>query len=228
MLLPLLGILLSALPVALTPTTLVGGLAVFVVFTAVVAAVRRSRVPPESRYQPFSFRWPLLPDADARLDTAIDVVLALSVLFAVSGMAFALVAPDDGQTYTDFALRTENESGELVASGYPTETTTGEPVELTVVVANREQEAVTYTVVVELQRVTDDGSVTEEVEQDRFEVALGQGETWQEAHQFAPTLVGDGLRLQYHLYRESPPPDGSEETAYRTLTLWIDVRDRGG
>jgi len=54
---------------------------------------------------------------------------------------------------TEFYLLTENESGDLVAAGYPTNMTRGESGSLVVGIGNQGHESVEYTVVVELQRV---------------------------------------------------------------------------
>ena len=43
----------------------------------------------------------------------------------------------------------------------------------------------------------------------------------------APTATGEDLRLTYYLYRGDAPSDPSEGSAYRTLSLWVDVSGDG-
>jgi uncharacterized membrane protein len=137
-------------------------------------------------------------------------------------MAYAMAAPQEGEGYSSLGLYTQNESGELVASGYPSNVSVGEPARLTAVVENNEHERAEYTLVVELQRV-DDGSVVEDAVVDRTSLALGADERWTRRLAPEPPFTGDSLRLTFFLYRGDAPTDPSADTAYRRAFVWLDV-----
>jgi hypothetical protein len=109
-----------------------------------------------------------------------------------------------------------------------TTTTPGESPELVVGVGNHENEAMTYTVVVELQRVRVQGesiSVVEARELERYGVSLDDNETVQRKPQIRPSMTGDRLRLTYLLYRGDPPADPAIANAYRSVYRWVNVTD---
>jgi uncharacterized membrane protein len=105
-------------------------------------------------------------------------------------------------------------------------------------IGNQEHEQVEYTVVVQLQRVeivnesgaTTNGTTVRVLEErglQRFQAELAHNETWHNQHTVTPTMTGEGLRLQYLLYRGDPPAEPSAETAYRELHLWVNVSASG-
>lgn len=193
------------------------------------AVARRLAVPEADR---FRMPWRAATHAwrattpSGRVDAIVTVVLVVGVLGAASAMAYSVAAPDRGAAYTDFAVLAENESGELVAGGYPTTFGPGESHRLTAQVANHEGGTVEYTVVVEVQRVRpggDDQVVVEQREVLRRVRTVEAGATWQPSHVVDPTLTGEDLRLAYYLYRGDAPGDAAPGTAYRRLHLWIDA-----
>lgn len=205
-------------------------LATFVCLGAVVALVRRRRVAPGARFRLPVHRW----GADLRsavtdgswVARSVNIILLLSILLAVASIGFALAVPNDGEAYTGFYLATQNESGEPVASGFPTEFERNESRPLIVGVQNHEGTRTKYVVIVELQRVEGDGadlSVRESTELDRFQVTLGANEKREARRSITPRMVGRDLRVQYYLYRGTPPDDPSVRSAYRTAHLWINV-----
>jgi uncharacterized membrane protein len=163
---------------------------------------------------------------DRRLAGVANVLLIVSVLIATATMGYALAVPQDGESYSSISLLTENDSGELVAEGYPTNFTAGEPADLVVSVENDEGSETDYTVVVVVQRVdpsADGVRVLEQQELDRIEATVGPGETWRQEHQVASEMVGEDLRLTYLLYRGEPPETPTRENAYHDLYVWMDV-----
>jgi uncharacterized membrane protein len=220
-LLPIVGILA---PAGYDGITVIGSLVALVLLGVVGATIRRARLPPAER-----LRVPAPRPALVGLRSATGVtnlVLVLGIVFATSSLAYAVAAPNQGEAYTTLYVGTENESGELVASNYPSELAVGEPQSLVVGVENAEKRYVEYTVVAELQRVREAGdtlTVVEEAELERFRFALESNETWRRQHTLEPELVGTDLRVQYLLYRGEAPTDTSDESAYRTVSLWIDV-----
>lgn len=161
-----------------------------------------------------------LPDGRPSVATVVVAVAVLTTLVSVS-----MVAGTDqrGERYTEFGLLTENQTGELVATGHPTELSVDEPTTLHVAITNRERRAVDYTVVVQLAVVEPGGDVSSRTPLGGFDERLAAGETVRHEHAVTPTVAGEDLRLTYLLYRGEPPERPTEANAYRDLHLWVDV-----
>ncbi len=197
-----------------------------------VACIRRLRIEPRHRFGlPLSGVGSRLQSAwadAARVDLVIAVLLVMSV--AVAGSALAMTDP--GETFTEFYLLSEDETGELVADGYPSTIGPNSSETLHVGIVNQELQSMEYTVVVELQSlegVDGNQSVVSRTELDRYTTTLRPGESTRTEHRISPpeSLAGQEVRLTFALYTESltDRPDLSE--AYRRTHLWIDVSADG-
>lgn len=249
---PLIGLGLNFTPWGITLIPILLSVSGFTVGCAVVAAFRRWDLPEDERFRVPYREWIEAARAevfepDDRVDAALNVLLAASILLAVGSVGYAIAVPPQGEQFTEFYLLTEDEDGDRVAADYPEELVVGEPEELIVGVGNNEHESVDYTVVVQLQEVEliENQSLEQELDEqaqqpdaelnetqvnvldrtelDRFELRLGHNETWQEPRDVTATQSGENLRLQYLLFRGEPPEAPTQETAYRDLHLWVDV-----
>ncbi|WP_276274794.1 DUF1616 domain-containing protein [Haladaptatus sp. QDMS2] len=226
-----LAIVLSVLGFAFTLETLLGSISVFILITLVVGSIRRRAVAPEDRFVLpieawFSHVSSALFNADTKVDSALNLALAIVVIISMVGFAYALAVPNYGEQYTEFSLGTQTAAGQFKFTGYPTQFEQGVPQELVVAVSNQEGENTKYTVVVELQRVeTGDGSVQviEREELTRFTGSVEDGQTWYQDHELTPTMTGEDLRLSYMLYKGDAPAAPSTENAYRNLFIWVTV-----
>lgn len=161
----------------------------------------------------------------SRVETGLYVLVAVGVVFALSTAAYGMSAPDTADSYTAFYLANQNGSADVMAD-YPTSFTVGEGHSLVFGVENHEGRTVSYTVVLELQRVAyrgDQANVVERQEIGRYGHRVGPGETWRRAHTVAPSMTGDHLRLTYLLYEGDVPATPTIENADRSLHLWISV-----
>jgi uncharacterized membrane protein len=230
---PVFVLALSVAGLELTTRNLLGTLVAFVVLGSVFAVFRRLRVAPDERFVLPVRRWidglsGAFTDTGSTVGVLLNVALAISVIVALGTLGGALASPADGQSSSELTLLTQNESGDLVTEGYPTQFSSGESQDMTVQVENNEGEETTYTVVVVVQRVdAGDGSVTvlEQEAVTRLQNTVGQNETWTERHSVAPEMLGNDLRLQYLLYKGDPPADPSSENAYRSAYIWISVSE---
>jgi uncharacterized membrane protein len=198
----------------------------------VIAIARRRQLPPTQRVQILTGWTQRIRDKlfepDNRTDLALNVALIVSVLLATSSVGYAITAPSQGESFTEFSLLTENENGELVADDYPTNFTVGESQSLVVSATNQEGHSMNYTVVVELQQVAVSGGtiqVQDTAQLHRFTPQIQDGENWRHEHLITPGMTGERLRLQYRLYRGSSSVDIGAES-YRSLHLWISVANR--
>ncbi len=228
---PLIGLALNFTPWGIRLVPIMVALSGFALAGAGLAAARRWQLPPGERFRVPYGRW--YADARAELfepatrtDAALNALLVVSVLVATASVGYAVAVPQQGEQFSEFYLLTESESGDLVADGYPTNFTAGEPRELIVGVGNHEHERTDYTVVTEIQRVDvvdNETVVREATELRRFDATVDHNETWHRRHEVAPSMTGDRLRLQYLLYRGDPPSPLNRSAAYRDLHLWVNV-----
>ena len=241
---PLLGLGLNFTPWGIRLTPIMVTVAGFTLAATAVAARRRWVLPVEERFSVPYREWidsgrSELLEPETRMDGALNVLLVASVLLAVSSVAYAVAVPPQGEQFSEFYLLTEDEDGELVADGYPTDFVRGESASVVIGIGNNEYEQTNYTVVVELQEVAavngtnvsegqplNSTNETQVVDRERLgmvSATVGHNETWQQSHELTPRLTGENLRVQYLLYRGEPPAKPTRENAYRSLHLWVDV-----
>lgn len=228
-LLPLFGLALQVAVGGFYLSTSVALLTGFVLLALAVGVIRRARTPEDVRYVPLRGLW-----RDGRRSfrgaggkkVALDVVLALTVIVSMSTLGYALVAPQEGSHFTEAYLLAQQDDGQFASKNYPTTFEVGEGQPLMLAVENHEGESVQYTVVVELQQRSEDGNTTKRAELDRFTERVSDGETWRKRHEVAPTFAGERLHLVYMVYQGSPPGDPTERTAYRSVSLRIDVTNQ--
>ncbi|WP_372912399.1 DUF1616 domain-containing protein [Salinigranum sp.] len=232
---PLVGLVLNFTPFGIRLVPIVVTLTVLVLALAAVATRRRLALPTEDR---FTVPWRAwlragrseLFDPETRTDGALNVLLVVSLVLAVSSVGYAVAVPKQGESFTEFYLLTESDDGELVADGYPTEFVAGQSQSLVVGVGNQEHQQQAYTVVVELHDVQVTDNWTRVVDRQRlqtFELETEHNETWQRQHTVTPELTGDRMRLTYMLYRGAPPATPTTDNAYRELHLWVNVSSTG-
>lgn len=225
-LLPLFGLALATLAWGFDPAAVMRLTALFVVPATAVGVLRRIRLDRDVRYTLPLGRWRQRVVAGVyrapAVDRLLNVALAVAVVVALGSLTVGLAAPQDGTSYTSFALLTRADGGDLVAADYPTEFSEGQSQRLVFTVGNHEGGPVHYVIVVQVQRISDD-QVTDTQELERYNKRVPAGGTWQVRHSVAPSMTGEDLRLAYLLYRGSAPPDPTVQNAYRHVTLWIDV-----
>jgi len=241
---PLLGLGLNFTPWGIRLTPIMITVAGFTLGATAVAARRRWTLPVDERFSVPYQEWiesgrNELLEPETRLDGALNVLLVASVWLAVGSVAYAVAVPPQGEQFSEFYLLTEDEDGELVADGYPTDFVRGESASVVVGIGNNEYEQTNYTIVIELQDVeavngtnvsegeplnsTNETQVVDRERLGMLSTTVNHNETWQESHELRPTLTGENLRVQYLLYRGTPPAEPTRENAYRSLHLWVDV-----
>lgn len=231
---PLVGLVLNFTPFGIRLVPILVSISLLTLVFVAVGATRRWQLPREERFQVPYRAWVTAGKQEllappSRTDAALNVVLVLSILLALGSVGFAVAVPQQGEQFTEFYLLTENETGDLVADGYPTEFERGESRELIVGIGNQEHERTNYTVIVELQRVDIVGNETrvrETSELRRFQPTVAHNATWHRQHTVTPQMTGDRLRLQYLLYKGSPSTPLNRSQAYRELHLWVNVTAR--
>ncbi len=236
-LVPLIGLVLNFTPGGIHSASAHIAVALVTVLLAIVGAVRRWRLPAHRRFHlpvrnsvTQGGSW--MASGSSWSESLLNIALVIVVVLAATGAVYAIAVPKEGETYTEFYLMTEDpESGKLVADNYPKQLTRGQQKTMFVGITNQEHQEMSYTVVVEIQRVRTSGeqaTVLEESELHQFRTKLGPNETWRQKHAIQPTIAGDRLRLTYLLYTGPPPANPSVDNAYRSLHVWFDVSTGSG
>jgi uncharacterized membrane protein len=223
--LPLVAMVIAVLSLPYTSAVVFSVVTSFTVPVLVAGTVRRLRTPTTARYAVGTSVSDLLtrvfPGRDG-VDRWLNIALAAAVLLTVGALTFTLVAPQDGNAYTQVSLLTEDGSGELSASGYPTNMTRDEPTDLVLSVKNREDQRMDYTIVVQAQTV-DTGGVSAASELRRLETTVPGNETRSLSHDLSLPRVGDDQRVVYLVYRNEVPSEPAIDNAYRTVYFWTNV-----
>ena len=229
-LVPILAIIAGQFTTGFTGTAAFATVAIYALVVGLVAAYRRLQLPADERlYIPFGAWASELRTALTAGSTAsrlATLALVCSVVLAAGTFGFALASPTDAETYTDFHLLTVDDDGEYVSAGYPEELVRGNSTQLSWGINSYEATTTEYTVVVTLERVTEEDDQLRRIETaeiDRTTTELEPGEREVHDHEFTPPLVGDDLRLSYYLYRGEAPDTPSTDDAYRHLHIWVDV-----
>ena len=227
---PLASLVLDFTPWQLNPFPVLVTLAALTSVVALVAIGRRVALTPEDRFA-FSVRravsnvrsW-VFVTPDTRTDVALNAMLVVGLLLTVSAVGYATVTVEPGESFTEFSLMTRTEGGEFMADDYPDTFVAGETKPVVVGIGNHEGESRQYTVVVELQRVTDNGTTVVETQRlQRFQTRVADDRTVRSRVSLTPRMTGENLRLAFLLYRGAPPENPTVENAYRENHLWVEV-----
>lgn len=232
---PLIGLVLNFTPFGIRLVPIVLSIGGFTIIACVVAALRRQELPAEERFRVPYRAWlgaarSELFEPETRMDAVLNVVLVVSLLLAIGSVGYATLVPQQGESFSELYLLTENESGDLVANDYPQNFTVGQSQPVIVGIGNHEHEQLEYSVVAKLQRVSiqnNSTTVRESQVLDRFSRTVPANESVRWTHNVTPSMTGERLRLIYLLYKGSPPQEATVENAYRETHLWVNVTSNG-
>jgi uncharacterized membrane protein len=210
---PVIGLILTYTRWALRFEPLVVCLTVFTVTLALVASARRFRLPEEDRYF-VDFRKALKEISGvvfarrSGFDTALTVLLVLTVVLAVIGIGYAAIVPQQRETFTEFYVLGPNNT----ANGYPTSFNYTDTKGVIVGIANHEYRDVTYNLVISLHNSTTDKVLYLET------VPVADGQRWEKPVNLTPGQNGMGMRLDFQLYA-----DRDTTRPYRECHFGVDV-----
>jgi len=140
-------------------------------------------------------------------DKVFSIILVVSILGAMSTIAYAITVPKIGERFTEFYIL----GLDSIAANYPNELTVGEEGEVILGIVNHEHEdLLTYQV-----EILVDGRSSNLIELP----ALAHGERWEDEVGFVPQQVGDNQKVEFILYKNG------EKDPYSLLYLWINVRN---
>ena len=197
------ALLLDRLPWGIRLWPIVAGEGFLIVSCAVVTWLRRRRLPKEQRLalavqvDPKGW-W----DAQGRGQRVLWVVLMAALLTAGISAGMILAAPKPGERLTEFYIL----GSEGLAESYPRQAVVGQPVTVTVGIANREGMPAQYRV---------DVLSGQAVIAVAGPVMLAAGAVDERPVTFALTEIGADVKVEFLLYRDEAPGP------YRSLRLWM-------
>lgn len=223
----LLGLALGFWVPGITRVNLYVGLAALTAVGLPLAAVRRSRLPADVRMRPphraVSIRIRARLAGQGTTEQVMTALLAVAVVVAIVSVGAGGGSSQSGGV-TELYLLSENETGEYVPRNYPETVARGENESLMIGITNKEEETITYTVVVLRQWFEEGnraGSPISGARSRTLSVTLDDGETERIPHSIEPAVGNQSYRLTYLLYVGQPPSDPSTDNAYREVHLWI-------
>ncbi|MBN1956505.1 MAG: DUF1616 domain-containing protein [Anaerolineae bacterium] len=205
---PPMALILDQLPwgVRLAPIVVAEGL--FIITCSVIVWLRRRRLAAGELFSPaldlgavdLKGWWA----AQNSISRILYRVLAASLLGVLVAAAAILFLPRASDRFTEFYVL----GPEGLAEGYPRQAVAGQPVAVTMGIANREGQETRYRVEIRVggEQIREVGPILLEDEQ-----------VWEDTVSYTMPAAGDDQQVEFLLYR-----NGGEEP-YRSLYLWIDV-----
>jgi uncharacterized membrane protein len=207
----------------LTATSTAAALAVATVVVAQLGAVRRLRTPAAERFTVSLAGSMERLRGDSAVATASSVVLVVAIGAAVGALLVAFLAPASAGGFTELALYSEDEDGELVAGELPDEVAPGEPIPVTISVENGGDEDEDYTIVVQ-EQVLENGTVVDRTELRRIDAGVSAGATGTGERSITPTApAGETVRIGVLLYEGEPPATPTNGNADEATHFWVTV-----
>ncbi|WP_332449387.1 DUF1616 domain-containing protein [Methanoculleus sp.] len=163
----------------------------------------------------------------SRVNQVLAIALSAVLLVAIGMTVFIVVAPDEGEKFTEFYIL--GPKGK--AADYSTEFMSGTPQTVIIGIGNHEHREVTYTVetfAVEsrLDTAKSQSTVVSATRLDRFSVTVPHNQTVEQPYTFR-IEDPDTDRLEFLLFKEPPPEEIPEsnlaDAGYRNLHLWLRV-----
>jgi uncharacterized membrane protein len=201
----LIGFLLNYSPWGIQLETIFVSTYALVVLCCAVAFWRRSNLAPDDQIPANE----TFGSSDQHKAEWISKSFLLLLILSVIGILASLTYNGDwlkgGDEFTEFYLL----GSSAKAGEYPHESVAGEPITLSIGVINHESADVQY-------RIEQAGSTGKE---QIATLQLGHEEMWQQPYTFTLTQPGENQEVEFLLYK------GDEEEPYRSLHLWITVRE---
>lgn len=210
--------------IRLTPVLL--SVSAFTIGVAVLAALRRWRVPDGTAFHPLAssgLDGVQSPGTGSGASVVVNAVLvvALLVFAASAGYAFVELSPDE--QYSEFYLLS-GDGETLTGADEPPALSPGDRETVRVAVENHIGQPTEYTVVVVQQTLGGPGTGTDVSTQtrlDRFTVAVDHNETAVRDYTFTAPPGDDQSRVVWLLYPDEVPESVSTASAPNHVYLWV-------
>jgi uncharacterized membrane protein len=227
----LIGLGLNYTPLGIRLESVVTCLAVFSLVTILLAHSRRVHLVQDEQFSiqfienAGALRDDILPAGEQGFDRFLSVALAFVVLVVVLVTALVILAPHEGERFSEFYIL----NGNLTSSGFPERIIPGVNYPMNIGIGNLEQRNVTYTVETWLIKTEFDNLTAPRIISmdlgDRMTTMLGNNETRIIPYNLTVKDYGYN-RIELLLFNETVP--GTQVTgtdrinaSYRDLHFWI-------
>ena len=137
---PLIGLGLNYTPWGIRLTPIILSLELFIFALAGIAIYRWYQLPKSKRFTiSIHLRF---PEHESRIDKALTLILAASIIIAASLLVYVIITPKTGEKFTEFYLL----GPEGIADNYPRNLTTNETANIIIGVVNHEYKTINYTI----------------------------------------------------------------------------------
>lgn len=202
----LIGLILNFTPWGIKLDSLLWFIASFTFIMAVIAWLKRKKVPVEERFS-IAFTLALAGRETGTQTKVLSVILVLTVLSVLGITGYVIATPKLSQKFTEFYIL--GSEGKTI--DYPQELKLGERGIVTIGIVNHEYKKVSYRVEVRIN-----GTKNNELEP----VVLKNDEEWMQEVSFAPEIAGEKQEVEFLLYK-----NGEIEPYLEALRLWLDVKE---
>lgn len=204
---PLIGLILNYTPWGIKLYPILVSITLFILATSGAAWYRRHRLPEEERLS-IGFNVNLSQwTAMSGWDKVLSIILVASILGAIGTLAYVIITPKAGEKFTEFYILGLDGK----AANYPNELTVGEEGKVILGIVNHEHEdGLTYRV-----QISIDGEGSSTISSP----PLDHDQKWESEAGFTPQKAGDDQKVEFILYKNG------EEEPYRSLYLWLDVKE---
>ncbi len=211
---PIMGLVLNYTIWGIQEITLLTSLSIFILLMCAIAYHRRSLLPEEEAFEvPFKafflrMKTEILKKPESKIDRVFAVILVLSTLASVVGLAHIVGNPKEREHFTEFYILGANKT----ADGYPTDLVLGKNGMVIVGIVNHEYRPVDYTMELRLE------NQSLPLPKDQKQISLAHNMSWIEPVTFTPPFRGNNMKLEFLLFNET-----EKKTPYRNLHIWINV-----
>ncbi|MDO8716289.1 MAG: DUF1616 domain-containing protein [Dehalococcoidales bacterium] len=208
---PLIGLVLNFTPWGIRFEPILFSLLGFILAMSAVALYRRAKLLSEECFAVdfggTSSRLTSSWAKQGRWDRLLTVLLTVAIIGTIGTVAYAVQTPRASEKFTEFYIL--GPGGKAV--DYPREAILGMSSHVIAGIINREQETTTYQVEIAI-----DGEKVEQI----GPLTLIPDEKWEQPVSFNATNLGLNRKVEFRLYR------GGASDPYRSLHLWLDVKER--
>ena len=205
---PLIGLALNYTPWGIRLDPILISLTMFTLAMCLIAFLRRRTLPEKERYfVPFGQFFKDIRKSfkgESRTERILSIILIISIILAISTTAYIIVKPKEGEKFTEFYILGPDGK----ASNYPTNLTTGQNGSVIIGVVNHEYATTDYLLVVKVNNSTMKNQT----------LKLTNGQKMEIPFNFTAGTSGQ-KKMEFLLYKLP-----NNETAYRSLHLWLNVK----